>query len=180
MTTRSQRTTGTTYMIHILRPFTPRLTPASSPLSPSPPHTHLSYHARCRLPYTLGRTIHTPPPLPHKVTAAVPSLHEPSWTTTPDVTRAAGAGDVAPLGIVVQERWSRLERASSPRPRLPVASRSVRPPAGVVGRVGASPDLVAEGNYWRPWSRERPRLPERDAGDRHARAGSEGPTPSRA
>lgn len=102
-------------------------TPALTPVIFSPtPHllTHTSHTMHFSAFRTLsGRTMHTPPPLPHKVTSAVPSAHEPSWTTTPGVPRAAGAGDVAPSGncspgAVVPARTLELLTAAPPR-RLP-------------------------------------------------------------
>lgn len=109
---------------------TPALTPVIS--SPAPhrlTHTSHTMHAAAfRTPS--GRTIHTPPPLPHKVTAAVPSLHEPSWTTTPDVTRAAGAGDVAPSGNcspgAVVPAGARELLTAAPARRLPAACARLR------------------------------------------------------
>lgn len=104
---------------------TPALTPVIS--SPTPhllTHTSHTMHASAfRTPS--GRTIYTPLPQPHKVTAAVPSAHEPSWTTTPDVTRAAGAGDVAPSGNrspgAVVSAGARQRLTAAPPRRLPEA-----------------------------------------------------------
>lgn len=116
-----------THCIHDTYPPPCIHTPALTPVIFSPtPHllTRTSHTMHFSAFRTLsGRTMHTPPPLPHKVTAAVPSAHEPSWTTTPSVPRAAGAGDVSPGAVVLAGTHEYSLQ------RLPVASRK-RAPAG--------------------------------------------------